>query len=290
MAFLAGCGGGDDDAGADTASPSLGASSPAADPSPTAPSGPVAPSSPTASAVAPPTTGAVVPYTPVGSVLAYNEPIVGATVTLYAAAQPGSAPAVLASTTTGVDGRFAFDAPTATNANLYALTSGGVTNMRPGELSSTVVLGALLGRQRPAEFVINELTTVAGAFAASEYFDGESVAGSGEAIAEAAQVAAGVADSATGAPGVTASSDTEQLLMLNTLGNALSSCVWNEPRCAAIVAPAGREPASTTWSGLAATARDPWEVGPIFAIQQGYTAFSPTFQEAPPASGWVLLP
>lgn len=229
-------------------------------------------------------------YALAGTVLIYNEPVVAAQVTLHASTAASSAPVPIAATTTDGDGRFAFDAEIAVSANLYLLTSGGLTNMRPGDLPPVVVLGALLGQKRPGEVVINELTTVAGAFAASEYFDGEALRGPGQAIAASAQTAAGLADPSTGGPGTSALADNDQLIMLNTLGNALSSCAWNEPRCGAIVSPSGREPAATTWSGMAATARDPWEVGPIFAIQQGYTAFAPTFQEQPPPAGWVLLP
>lgn len=231
-----------------------------------------------------------VPYAVTGRVLINGQPVVSAQVSLHAASPEGAAQLPpLAVTATDAAGGFALQARAAVLDNLYLLTGGGLTQLRPGELSPQVVLGTLLGRARPAQVVVNELTTVAGAFAASEYFAGESLAGPGDVLAASAVTAAGVVDPVTGVPGAAATADQGQLLMLNTLGNALTSCAWNEPRCAAIVAPVGREPATTTWSGMAATARDPWQVGPIFAIQQGFTAFSPTLQE-PPTGGWILLP
>lgn len=248
------------------------------------------PSTPVVSATAQPTSPATAQYSVSGRVLSAGVPVTSASVSLnVAATAPGSAQPPLATATTDAAGGFTMQAPVGELDNVYLLTSGGLTQLRPDAFPSTVVLATLLGRERPSDVVINELTTVAGAFAASEFFASESLVGAGEMLAESATTAAGLADPVTGAPGPSAAADAGQLLMLNTLANALSACAWNQPRCDAIVAPAGREPAATTWSGMAATARDPWEVGPIFAIQQGYPSFSPVLQE-PPAGGWILLP
>lgn len=250
----------------------------------------VTPTIPGATVTEVPVEGGAVRYVVTGKVLIYGEPVVSARVFLHSAPPDQRSTPPLGATTTDGAGQFALQAQVGERDNVYLLTGGGLTQMRPGELSPVVVLGTLLGQGRPPTVVINELTTVAGAFAASEYFVGESLSGSTQDLAESALTAADLVDPVTGVPAAQAAADVGQLTMLNTLGNALSSCAWNEPRCAAIVAPVGREPATTTWSGMAATARDPGEVGPIFAIQQGYTAFSPTFQEEPPSGGWVLLP
>lgn len=269
-----------------TANPDSLSASPTGGPSTTPTGGTPAPA---ASATGQSTAPQSAEYSVSGRVVVAGEPVASASVSLnIAATAQAAAQLPLASATTDTAGGFLLQAPVGELDNVYLLTSGGLTQLRPDAFPSTVVLATLLGRARPDEVVINELTTVAGAFAASEYFAGESLVGPGEVLAESATTAAGLADPATGAPGSGARSDAGQLVMLNTLANALSSCAWNEPRCAAIVAPVGRTPAATTWSGMAATAREPGEVGPIFAIQQGYPVFAPVLQE-PPAAGWILL-
>ena len=113
-----------------------------------------------------------------GQVLGAGAPIAGATVTLWAAST--GAPAELAQTRTGADGRFALDAPgeRGKGATLYLVAKGGTPKAAANKgADDAVALLALLGASLPETVTVNELTTVASAFTAAQFINGESISG-----------------------------------------------------------------------------------------------------------------
>src|SRR5690349_3889455 len=94
-----------------------------------------------------------------GQVLGGGTPIIGSTVTLWAAS--AATPKQLAQTLTGSDGRFQLNADT-NGAMLYLVAKGGhpIANTA-GEDNPAIALITVLGNAKPANVVINEMTTVA---------------------------------------------------------------------------------------------------------------------------------
>src|SRR6516165_5349575 len=110
-----------------------------------------------------------------GQVLGAGAPIVGSTVTLWAAGT--AAPQQLAQTQTGADGGFVLDAD-GKGAILYLVAKGGrpAAGTASGE-NPALALIAVLGSSPPGKVVVNELTTVASAFAAARFIGGEAISG-----------------------------------------------------------------------------------------------------------------
>lgn len=218
-----------------------------------------------------------------------GQPVVGGIVGLRMAGVNGAAPADIVADDVDEFGRFVLTAQVPPTAILYVTANGGITHWRTA-MTNQVLLATLLGTQRPPSIVVNELTTVASAFAASEYFVGDDLVGDPGELADSADTAATMADPANGRVGNQFDGDGYRLAMFNSLGNALGACIADPARCGAINNPAGREPGNSTWSGFAAAARDPENPSAgLFAIQQGWDTFTPQLQ-SPPANGWYLLP
>src|SRR6516162_2894715 len=102
-----------------------------------------------------------------GQVLGAGAPIVGSTVTMWAAGT--GVPQQLAQTQTGADGGFVLDAD-GKGAILYLVAKGGRPDASKvsGE-NPALALMAVLGSRPPGKVVIDELTTVASAFTAARF-------------------------------------------------------------------------------------------------------------------------
>ena len=113
-----------------------------------------------------------------GQVLVGKAPLAKSTVTLWAAS--AGAPKQLAQGRTGNDGRFALNAAGAPgkDAILYLIAKGGQpTAAKGGGDNPTIALMTLLGTSRPKTVTVNELTTVASAFTAARFINGETISG-----------------------------------------------------------------------------------------------------------------
>ncbi|MGH7778443.1 MAG: NHL repeat-containing protein [Candidatus Binataceae bacterium] len=152
-----------------------------------------------------------------------QQPIAGATVTLYAAGEPGgTAAAAIISTTTNTDGDFvlpSFTCPSGT-AEAYVVATGGNPG---GGTNAAVALMAMAGEcaEIPSFVDINELTTAAAVYAMAQFMGigsgcvdcgGElaarlagarSLSGKSPWIDQAAQRASGLVDVTSGGPGIT---------------------------------------------------------------------------------------
>ncbi len=110
-----------------------------------------------------------------GTVQGAKQPIVGSTVTLYAAGT--GAPQQLAqgkSDDTGVFNLTYSDAPA--DSVLYLIAKGGTPKAGKGA-SEGLALLALLGKAPSTKVTVNEFTTVASAFTVARFIQGESISG-----------------------------------------------------------------------------------------------------------------
>jgi len=176
-------------------------------------------------------------------VLGGQSPVVGATVTIYAAGQPASAAATaIATATSDANGRFdlAFNCSATAlpmpATLMYVTAHGG--NAGSGSNSAIGMMAALGQCQSlPAAIDIDEITTVAAVFALDQFFGAaQSIQGDTPGLPNAMAMAAALADpvsgtlasslpaaAACGASGAPANCATAQ--RIDALANALSACV-----------------------------------------------------------------
>jgi hypothetical protein len=207
-----------------------------------------------------------------GKVQGAGQPIVGSAVTLYAAGE--GKPVPLAQGKTGADGTFTLDAGKeklkgAAAKVLYLVARGGTPKAAgakgPGD---SLVLLAVLGTELPKTATVNELTTVASAYTAARFLDGEAISGKPLGLRIAAGNAPNLVDPATGGWGKVLldplnSTQTTALANLNTLGSLLSAFFtvaddgWRTRFLKAATPPGGAAP-KTTLEAMGNIARRPW--------------------------------
>src|SRR5215510_5950446 len=108
-----------------------------------------------------------------GIVLGGGAPIANATVTLWATS--AGAPAQLAQTQTGADGRFSLalrNSP-GSGTSLYLIATGGraTADTRSGD-NPAIALLTVLGSEPLAKVVIHEMTTVASVWTHAQFLEG----------------------------------------------------------------------------------------------------------------------
>jgi hypothetical protein len=204
-----------------------------------------------------------------GQVLAAGAPIANATVTLWAA--NAGAPAQLAQTRTGADGRFALNTPGArgNDVTLYLVAKGGTPQAAANKgVNDAIALMALLGTSLPETVTVNELTTVASAFTAARFINGESISGNALGLRIAAGNIPNLVDPVTGGWGKVLldplnSAQTTTLANLNTLGSLISAfgTVGNDDwraRFLKAATPTNGATPKDTLEAMANIARTPW--------------------------------
>ena len=202
-----------------------------------------------------------------GQVLGAGAPIAKSTVTLWSAS--ADAPKQLAQTQSGDDGRFTLSAEGSPDGILYIVAKGGVpaANKSGGD-NPAIALISVLGSKPPAHVVINELTTVASAFTAARFINGESISGNPLGLKIAAGNAPNLVDPETGGWGKVLmdplnSSRTTTMANLDTLGSlvAASFTVANDDwraRFFKAATPTGGATPTDTFEAMAGIAREPW--------------------------------
>ena len=210
-----------------------------------------------------------------GQVLGAGAPIVGSTVTLWAAGT--GAPQQLAQTQTGTDGGFVLDAD-GKGAILYLVAKGGrpAAGTASGE-NPALALIAVLGSSPPGKIVIDELTTVASAFTAARFINGEAISGNPLGLRIAAGNVPNLVDLQTGGWGkvlldpinITQSTT---LAKLNTLSSLVAAFVtagnddWRN-RFLKAATPIGGPTPRNTLEAMAGIARMSWaEPKALFAL------------------------
>jgi hypothetical protein len=197
------------------------------------------------------------------------------------------APRLLASTTSSRDGRFAVALP--------ALDPDGVRYVS-ATVSDAVELVAVLGGGALAMVTVNELTTVAAAYAFAQLFVGSAIQGGSLALSIAAGMNANLVAVATGQPSpvLLASPNADQtnsLRSTRSLANLLTACVDAPasgcPPLFALTTPPGALSPADTIQALVSLARNPAvNVTEIFAQSQVVDLYQPALETAPDA--WTL--
>ena len=266
-----------------------------------------------------------------GVVRAGTAALAGTSVTLDAAASPGQVPQSLAHALSDSSGAFELSAScpsgTAGTEPLYLRASGGqipAAGTAQPVANPAIRLVAVLGTcdELPATVTVNELTTIAAAYALNAFISGNEIAGSAPGLQNAAAAVASLVDSSTGAlsaslPGAAActgagatpaANNCETVAKLNALASALTACLVSanssSEACTALfscatpgatadgsapcTAPTGATSPIDTWQAITSIARYP---GLILASGL-YTAASSSVEHAPvPSSApgdWTL--
>lgn len=147
-------------------------------------------------------------------------PISDATVTLYNAG--GGTPTAVLQTTTATDGTFLFNL-NGPVAGLYYVTASS---------NSSVKLMATLGTSPETEVIVNELTTLAGAYAFAAFFQNGLIVGPHLPLRVASDMARNISKISTGTVSdlLQASPngyETNTLQLVGSLGNLIAACVRN---------------------------------------------------------------
>jgi hypothetical protein len=244
-----------------------------------------------------------------GMVLGGGAPVVGSSVTLWAAG--ATAPRQLGQAKTGADGKFAlqFKARGAADVSFYVVATGGKAASDKGSGDNTAIrLLAVLGSKPPPRVTINEMTTVASAWTHAQFIDGAAIQGNALGLRIAAGNVPSFVDLSTGGWGATIQDplnggQTPTMANFATLADVLSGCVTRVvpdacPRLfAAATPPRGGVPADTLGAAQA-VARSAWYqperlfalLDTFYPVPQGKTMravpYMPYLQTPP--SAWVL--
>ena len=237
-----------------------------------------------------------------GTVRAGTQPVIGASVQLYAAGTTGngSAPTALltAALTTDSSGNFSvpvgYPCP-ASASQIYVVSRGG--KLSTTSANSAIVFLTTLGTcnqlTAATHIVLNEVNTVANAWALSQFLvNGANLGASATntvGIANAVATAASLANPLTGAaPGATfPANGSSPAPRINSLANLLNSCITSD---AAYLACTGLLFSSTTTTLDAALGivRHPANnVATLYARSRSSSAFQPALAAAP--SDWTLF-
>ncbi len=203
-----------------------------------------------------------------GNVQVAGSPIAGSTVTLYAAST--GAPELLGQGKTDANGAFNLVAKQAPGGSmLYLVAKGGALKATVAKgPNDAIALMVLLGNSVPKTVTVNELTTVASAFTAARFINGESISGNPLGLRIAAGNLPNLVDPVTGRWGKVLldpinSTQTTTLANLNTLGSLISAffTVANDDwrsRFLNAATPIGGATPMNLIEAMAGIARTPW--------------------------------
>ena len=203
-----------------------------------------------------------------GTVQGAGSPIVGSTVTLYAAS--AGTPTQLAQSKSDANGVFKLNAKQAPKESVLYIVAKGGTPKAPSAKgpNDAIALLAVLGDKPPTKVIVNELTTVASAFTAAQFINGESISGKPLGLKIAAGNVPNLVDPETGSWGKVIadplnSTQTTALANLNTLGSLIAASFtmasddWRTRFFKAATPPSGVTPKNTL-EATAGIARAPW--------------------------------
>lgn len=226
-----------------------------------------------------------------GSVTAAARPLASSRVTLFAAGRSRSVP--LAAATTRRDGRFriSYSLPRG-DAVLYVVASGGRSRagsaLRLASVAGTVA--APIRRVR-----VNELTTVAVAYALNRFVHGARISGPSPGLGNAAATVANLITPATGglSPVIARSPNgnaTDTLATFRTLASILAGCTGGTARdCGRLLStaapPRGPRPPDTLAAAWAIARNPVHDARAIFRLRRS-PVYGPGLRSAPTA--WVL--
>ncbi|HEX6770823.1 MAG TPA: NHL repeat-containing protein [Acidobacteriaceae bacterium] len=235
-----------------------------------------------------------------GTVQSGNVPIPGSNVTLYSAGTSrGASATVLGRAVTSRNGDFTINyrQPLRSDAVLYLMADGFLP--RGAKTPRTEVrLATVLGTgQAPANVVLNELTTIATAYAMAQFINRAEIAGGSPGVQNAAATFANLADTRTGhLARVLASSpngtDTSTMAEFNSLANLLASCVsaiTAAPCNALFVAastPSGQAPKDTLQAAVNIAHYPGSHAAALYLLSRVRMLYQPALSAAPDA--WTI--
>ena len=240
-----------------------------------------------------------------GKVIVGLQPVSGATVQLFAAGISGNglAPTSLlaSSVNTDANGVFAiaggYSCPSA-QTPVYLLSKGGSPSA--GSANSSLWLMTALGScgsiNSAGTYIVNELTTTASVWALAPFMTSGGNVGSSctnvASLVNAFQTANDLVNTSSGtAPGTAVpASVTLPIRKLNTLANALNSCVSTAgTSCSSLLGAAtsaGVTPTNTLDAALNIAHAPGTNVATIYSLAASRSVFSPTLTTSPP--DWML--
>ena len=204
-----------------------------------------------------------------GQVQAGGGALAGSTVTLYAAG--ADAPTRLAEVQTDADGHFvlATDQTPGGEPIFYLVARGGVPAVnKAGGNNPAIELLTVVGNQPPAKVTINEMTTVASAFTAARFIQGESISGNPLGLRIAAMNVPNLVNPQSGGWGAvivdglnltrsTTLANFDTLASLIAYASTSASGDWRS-RFFRAATPTGGTTPSNTLSAIAGIARESW--------------------------------
>lgn len=197
-----------------------------------------------------------------GTVTLNGQPLAQAQVTLWATGAD-YAPRKIATASAALDGTFTLEHDKTADKNpVYIIAHGA------GESGSEVALLSLLASPPPQQVVVNELTTVASAFTAARFIEGEHISGNRLGLRIAAGNTPNLVDPVTGTWGRVLldpinSTQHTTLARLNTLAGLITAFgtvadeQWRVDFLQAATATGGKVP-NNSLQAIAAIARTPW--------------------------------
>ena len=241
-----------------------------------------------------------------GVVMAGSLPVIGAAVTIYAAgtAGNGSAPTALLTAPLMTNASGAFSVPAFTcplsNTVVYAVARGGqagASGASNSGLSLANVMGTCNSMKSGASFTLNEVTTVAAAYAMAQFLNQENLGATATNSSGIALAAATFASLVNPATGVTPGSGfpangTIAEGKINSLANALNSCAVGAPTstdCGQLYAAAysAVSSSSNTFGAAVSVVKSPGtKVAAVYAVSQASGAYGPVLSAVP--SDWTL--
>jgi hypothetical protein len=243
------------------------------------------------------TTALATTLTVMGTAKSGNASVIAATATLYGAGNDrGVLPTVLGSGMTDANGRFQIQyTQPAAETVVYVTVKG------PAAAVGLASFVNIAGVPTPTvqNIVVNELTTIAMAYALAQFMDGDNIGGKYPGLQNAAATVGNMANITTGAIGAVLGtspngSNTRTLAEFNSLANLISTCVdGNAAVCnqlfAAATTPHGIAPTDTLQAALSIS-HNPWNnVSGLFTLSQNNSNYSPVLTAAPDAWTIALL-
>ena len=246
-----------------------------------------------------------------GTALAGKQPLIGASVQLYAAGTTGngsSATALLSTAlTTNANGSFTvpagYSCPSAAS-QLYVVARGGSPGSASAPANSAIALLTVLGTcnqiAASTQIVVNEATSVAATYALAPFLSSganigatsTNIVGLQNAVATASALVSVTAGTSPGP--AFAANGTSPAPKIDSLANLVDACVISNPSgspCSTLFAdatPAGGATPTNTLEALLDLARNPANnVASLYALSAASSAFLPALQKAP--SDWTLF-
>jgi hypothetical protein len=247
------------------------------------------------SAVAPPAASGATNASIRGTVTAAGKPLGSALVAIFGASRDGAAE--LGHARTDVSGRFTISYERGSAGALYVdATPPGSSRLR---LRAVVGVGSGGGVQPSTlgTVTVDELTTVAAAYALAQFSDPDGVGGPSPGLENAAATAFNLADPGSGKAGSVVTnadngSKNDTLATLNTLANLVSLCAPGaSDGCEALLRlatpPGGSAPADTA-QAVVNLARNPaLSPAQLYALARQADVYQPAL-DAPPTA-WILV-